>query len=573
MSVVTDALSETRTSLATVFRNQGLRRLNLGFAASAIGDWAYATAILVWAYDVGGITAVGIWGTVRLVLMTLVTPFASVLVDRYSRKRIMVVTDLGRGAIVLVCAILIWVDAPPMYVFVLATFTALLASPFRPAVAALLPNLVERPEELTAANGTSSTIDSLSFFIGPAIGGLLLTVTSVPVVIVFNFLTFLWSAFMVGGIKVPPKEVTLAGHPAEHHEGGAPSDVDGDTLVEEAEEEKESFWGETSAGFRAIAANRDLLVVTLVYGAQTIVAGASIVFGVEMAVQMTDFGPTGVGYLDSVFGIGAIIGGFVAIARASARKVATDFAWGVILWAIPLLVAAIFYPMMWAAFAAMLVIGFANPLADVNAVTIVQRLSDDKVMGRVFGALETVLIGAMAIGSVIMPVLVLQLGLQWALAILGVGITIIVLPALPRLRRLNGTLGEPEGLALLRALPLFAPLEPKSLELVAQQLRRIEVAAGEAVIREGEAGDLFYIVESGALTASFHGEVLSHQGPGDPFGEIALLRDVPRTATVVADEPSVLFTLERQPFLDAVTGNSEVSGQADDLVARRTPTY
>jgi MFS family permease len=577
MSVVTDALRETGSSLSTVFRNQGLRRLNLGFAASAIGDWAYATAILVWAYEVGGVVAVGVWGTVRLVLMALVTPFASILVDRYSRKQILITTDLARGAVVLVCAGLIWFDAPAMYVFVLATFTALLAAPFRPAVAALLPNLVERPEELTAANGTSSTIDSLSFFIGPALGGLLLTVTTVPVVILLNVLTFLWSAFMVAGIKVPPTEATLAAHPATETAGesGDHEGVDqaGTTLVEEAEEEKETFWQETSAGFRAILANRDLFVVSMVYAAQTVVAGASIVFGVEMAVQMTDFGPSGVGYLDSVFGIGAIIGGLVAIGRASAGKVGTDFAAGVILWAIPLLVAALFFPAMWAAFFAMVIMGFANPLADVNAVTIVQRLSDDKVMGRVFGALETVLITAMAVGSVIMPVLVFTVGLQWGLGILAVGITLIVLPALGRLRRLNTQLAEPEGLTRLRALPLFAPLDPKSLELVAQQLQRVEVPAGTTVIREGDPGDLFYIVESGSLTASFQGKTLSQQGPGDPFGEIALLRDVPRTATVVADEPSVLLTLERQPFLDAVTGNSEVSGQADDLIARRTPTF
>jgi CRP-like cAMP-binding protein len=138
---------------------------------------------------------------------------------------------------------------------------------------------------------------------------------------------------------------------------------------------------------------------------------------------------------------------------------------------------------------------------------------------------------------------------------------------------MNSSLREPEGMRLLRALPLFAPLEPKSLELVAQQLRRIEVPEGTTVITEGEPGDLFYVVETGALTASYQGQVLSQQGPGDPFGEIALLRDVPRTATVVADEASVLYTLERDTFLDAVTGNSEVSGRADDLIARRIPTY
>jgi MFS family permease len=563
MSVVGESLRETGSSLSMVWRNHGLRRVNLGFVGSAIGDWAYATAIVVWAYGVGGATAVGVWGTVRLVLMAVVTPFASVFVDRYSRKAIMVTTDLLRALVIAICAFLIWIDEAPIVVFVLATVAALLAAPFRPAVAALLPNLAEKPEELTAANGTSSTIDSLSFFIGPAIGGLLLTVTSVPVVLLFDVLTFLWSAFMVWGIRVPAKAPKA--EPALVSPDGG--------IVEEPEEEKETFVHEVTAGFTAIKQNRDLLVVSAVYAAQTVVAGASIVFGVEMAVQMTDFGPTGVGYLDSVFGIGAIVGGLVALGRASKQTVATDFGWGVMLWAVPLLVAAAFYPALWAAFAAMLVMGFGNPFADINAVTIVQRLTDDRVMGRVFGALETVLIAAMALGSIIMPLLVAAIGLRWGIAVLGAAIAIIVLPAFPRLRRLNTSLREPESLVLLRGLPLFAPLEPKSLELVAQQMKRVEVPAGATVIREGDAGDLFYVVESGSLTASFQGRTLSQQGPGDPFGEIALLRDVPRTATVAANEPSVLWSLERAPFLDAVTGNSEVSGQADDLVARRIPTY
>lgn len=576
MSVVGEALRETGSSLGMVFRNPALRKLNLAFAGSAIGDWAYATAIAVWVYSVGGLTAVGIWGTVRLLIMTLVTPFASILVDRYSRKHIMVTADILRGTVILICAVLIWADAPPWTVFVLATLTAVFAAPFRPAVAAFLPHLVDRPEELTAANGTSSTIDSLSFFVGPALGGIMLTFTTVPVVMLFNVVTFAWSALLVGSIRVPHPTTVLEPAGAAASEVAAddmPAEPEaGDTLVEAAEEEKETFVQESIAGFKAIWADSDLRLVSLVYCAQTIVAGASVVYGIAMAVEMTSFGPNGVGYLDSMFGVGAIIGGLVALGRASKMKVATDFGWGVILWAIPLLLAAVF-DQAWAALLAVGIMGFGNPLVDVNAVTIVQRLGEDKVMGRIFGALETGLIGAMALGSVLMPLLLHWFGLRWALAILAIGISAAVLPFMGRLRRMNSSLREPEGLRLLRALPLFSPLEPKSLELVAQQLRRIEVPAGTTVITEGEPGDLFYVVETGALTASYQGQVLSHQGAGDPFGEIALLRNVPRTATVVADEDTVLYSLERDTFLDAVTGNSEVSGRADDLIARRIPTY
>jgi len=179
----------------------------------------------------------------------------------------------------------------------------------------------------------------------------------------------------------------------------------------------------------------------------------------------------------------------------------------------------------------------------------------------------------MAFGSIVYPILFNWVGLRWSLAILGIAVTLLVLPTFGRLRRLDSMLGASAELELISQIPLFSPLEPKSLEDIARQLKRREVRAGEEVITEGDIGDRFYIVEFGRTTATHNGEVLSTQGPGDPFGEIALLRDVPRTATVTADEDSVLLFLERDEFLAAVTGNSEVSSRADDLIARRIPTY
>jgi len=561
MGRVGNAVRETGASLGTVFGNPALRRLNLAFAGSAIGDWAYATAIVVWAYDAGGITAVGIWGTVRLLLMAVVTPFASAIVDKVSRQGVMITTDLIRAALVLGAAAFIWTDAPVLTVYVIATLAAVAGTPFRPAVSALLPRLVSRPEELTAANGTFSTIESLAFFVGPAIGGILLGFAEVPLVILLNALTFLWSAALVAAIRVP--EAAASSDPdGGDPDGGDPAD----------DEPARGFLSESMDGFRTIWGHRDLRLVSGVYCAQTVVAGASIAFGVAIAVEMTDFGSRGVGYLDSAFGVGALLGGLVAIGRASSRKLASDFGVGVIFWALPLLLAAA-WPQTLPAFAAMLIIGAANPIVDVNASTILQRLTPDAVLGRVFGALETGLITAMALGSIAMPLLIEWIGLRWSLVAMALAITVVVVPAMVPLRRLDGRLGEPEGLVMLRQIPLFAPLEPKSLERVAQQLIRLEVHAGDAVIREGEEGDRFYLVESGRVSASFQGEFLSTAGPGDPFGEIALLRDVPRTATVVADEASVLLALERDDFLNAVTGNSEVSSRADDLIARRIPTY
>jgi MFS family permease len=557
MGRVGDAVRETGASLRTVFGNPNLRRLNLAFAGSEIGDWAYATAITVWAYEVGGTRAVGIWFTVRLVIMALVTPFASTLVDRYSRRMMLVVTDVIRAAIILVVAGLIVIEAPPITVFVLATLTAVVAAPFRPAVGAILPSLARSPGELTAANGTINTLESLAFFLGPAIGGLLLVWFDVPLVALVNVATFAWSALLVLGITVPAKEAS------------DPASGDGEA---EGDEPAEGFLRESMAGFQSIWANPGLRLVTGVYTIQTLIAGASAVFIIEMAVQMTPFGARGVGYLDSMFGVGALVGGLVAIGRASKGRLATDFGVGTILWGLPLLLTAV-WPELWAAFLAVFIMGVGNPLADVNASTILQRTTPDAVLGRVFGALDTALIVAMAVGAAMMAPLIAAFGLQWSLAILAFIVAAAVLPAFGRLRRMDVELREPDGLVLLRGLPLFAPLEPKSLEAIAQQLVRVQVAPGDAVITEGAEGDRFYVIESGACTATFQGEVLSQMGPGDPFGEIALLRDVPRTATVTADADSVLYALEREDFLAAVTGSTEVNTRADDLISRRKPTY
>ncbi len=574
MSKVADAVRETGASLSTVFRNPNLRRLNLAFAGSAIGDWAYATAIVIWAYDVGGVRAVGLWFTVRLTLLAIATPFAATLVDRLPRRAVMVGADVTRAVIASVVALLIWADATPAWIFILATLASIVSAPFRPAVAAILPTLVDSPEELTAANGTTSTIDSLSFFIGPAIGGLMVTWFGIPFVVAFNALTFVWSAALL--VRIRPRAVPVVGVAVGDAPQVAVEGVAGEAVADPepagADAAKESFLAESMAGFKTIWRDKDLRLISGLYTVQTVVAGASAVFSIEMAVQMTTFGSRGVGYLDSIFGLGALLGGLVAIGRASARRLATDFGVGVVFWAIPLLLTAV-WPQMWAVFLALFVIGVANPIVDVNAATILQRTTADEVMGRVFGALETAAIASMALGSAIMPVLIEWVGLRWALAVLSLMVSAAVLPAFGRLRRMDAVLAEPEGLVLLRGIPMFAPVEPKALELMAQRMVRIEVPAGETIIREGEPGDRFYVVESGILTATFRGEVLSQMGAGDPFGEIALLRDVPRTATVVADEPSVLLALDRGPFLDAVTGNSEVNSRADDLISRRIPTY
>jgi MFS family permease len=555
LASIGSAVRETGSSLSIVFRRAPLRRLNLALAGSLIGDWAYATAVAVWAYDVGGASAVGIWTTIRLAMMAVVAPFGSAMADRMSRKTLMVVCDLARAVLVVAAAALVEWDGPVAAVFVLATLAPLFGTAFRPAQLSLTPSLVENPQELTAANGVGSTLESLAFFVGPAIAGFLLAVADVATVFLLNAGTFVLSAALVAGIRVARTDAP------------APIAIG----LDDAPEPKVGFLSEAMKGFRVVWRSADLRLVFAIYSAQTVVAGASYVFVVAIAFDLTDLGASGLGWLDSTLGVGAILGGLLAIGLATRKRLASDFGWGVIFWAFPLLLISV-WPTAAAAFVAMAIIGAANPIVDINANTIIQRITPDAVLGRVFGALESCLITTMALGALAMPALIAGPGLRWGLVIIAVPIVSIGLAALPHLRRLDRSVSEPAGVDLLGSTPLFAPLARPLLENLAGRMVRVAVPAGETVVREGDLGDRFYVIESGSLAATFEGRPLSTMGPGECFGEIALLRDVPRTATVTAVEDSVLQAVERDDFLAAMSGDRDLRGRTESLAARRIAT-
>ena len=548
-----DSVRETEASIRLVFTNANLRRVNLALIGSLIGDGAYSTAVTVFAYTYGGAGAVAAYVVVRLGLSAVVLPFSSVLIDRLPRKLFMIGTDLIRAVLVGIAALTIWLSGPPIAVLAIAVLAGLVGAPFRPAQQAILPSLADTPQELTAANGVASTLESLSVFVGPALGALLLGVADVPAVFVLQVATFIWSASMISRLVLPAPVV---------------ADDDGGSEPPDEPENKESFASEVSAGFRTIGQDGRLRLLVLLCCAQTLVTGASMVFTVLIADDVVGIGARGVGFLNAVMGIGSIIGGLVAISRSGKGSLAQDFGLGVFLWALPPVLVSI-WPSPAVAFAAFAVIGLANPLVDISVLTLFQRLTPNAVLGRVFGALESSFIAAMGLGALLMPVLLSLIGLRGALAAISIPILVLVLVCVPGLRRIDRTVNAPEHLDLVQALPLFHPLSPAVQEWLAHSLTPVRLAPGDVVIREGEPGHRFYLIESGRLDAVRGDTLLTEMVAGDCFGEIALLRDVPRTATVVAREDSVLQSLERSDFLAAVGVNPDAYSQADRLVSRR----
>jgi MFS family permease len=547
MAGLRDKIVDAGRSLRSVFANPGLRRLQIAFAGSIVGDWAYAVGVALYAFEQGGPTAVGVLGVIRYVSLAVITPFAATLGDRYPRRLVMISSDLSRAVLIAVAAVLIWSDGPPIAVYALAVVTAICGSPFRSSQASILPQLARDPIELAAANVASSTIESIGFFAGPALAGLLLAVTSIPVVYVFNVITFVWSAALVLGVRLPAREKE------------SPSD--------EAPE-REGFLAEASAGYKAIFGDRNLLVLIGLYCGQTVVAGASLVFTVAIALDLLDVGRSGLGFIDATLGIGGLVGGFIALVLAQRGHLARDFGIGVILWSAPLLLVAA-WPTITATVICMILLGLANSVVDVNAYTILQRITPEGTMARVFGAMESAVIGGMALGALLMPALISWIGLRWGLAVIGASVSGLVVLGVPSLHKIDLVIEPPTSLGLLRGVPLLALLPEPTLEALARSAVRVEAAPGEAVIREGEPGELFYIVESGDVEITKEGRHVAALGAGDYFGEIALLRDVPRTATVTAKSETVLQALDRATFVPAVTGQGDFLEAAETAMTTR----
>jgi MFS family permease len=540
---LTDQLRESLRALGDVFGNPGLRRLQFAWIGSVTGDWAYAIALGVFAYEAGGATAVGLVALLRFLPSAVVAPFAAVLADRYPRQRVMLAADAIRAAALAGAATVALAGGPVPVVYALAALVAVVSTAFQPAQAALIPTLARDPRELTAANVASSTIESVGSFVGPALGGLLLAVTSPGVVFAATAGAFVWSALNVARIPATPPPR--------------------DDVAEEA------LHREALAGFRAIFATPSLRLVVGLYSAQTLVAGALNVLVIVAAIELLDLGRSGPGLLNSAVGIGGLIGAAVALGSVGLRGLGTAFAFGLVLWGLPLVLFGA-WPSTAAALLFLGVLGIGNTLVDVSGLTLLQRTAPPDVLGRVFGVLESLVVGTLGLGAIIAPVLVSLFGVRWALVATGLLLPALALVSWARLRSIDERAVVPEReLELLRSLPLFAPLAPATLEHLARSLVRVPAPVGTEITRQGEVGDRFYLVDEGEMEVASDGEVLATLGPGDYFGEIALLRDVPRTATVSARTDASLLALERDEFVSAVSGHPASREAADAVVAAR----
>jgi MFS family permease len=540
--------SESLGAVRRVFANPNLRRIELAFAGSAIGNYAFSVAIAIYAFHHGGVAAVGIVTAVRQAAAASIAPFAASLADRFRRERVMLASDAGRIGCSAGVAVLVSSGSPTVAVYVLAVGASISGAVFRPAEASLVPLVARSPQELTAANVAGSTFDSVGVFVGPALGAFLIAFSGYTASFAVIAATFAWSALFV--VRISSGTCT-PGTSSADQEAGERSGLR--SLLE---------------GFRTIAHEPRLRLLIGLYDAQCFVAGALSVLIVATAIDLLGIGNAGVGILQSACGVGAIAGAGVALTLVSRSRLGRGLALGLVLWGVPLIVIGAL-PYSFVAVTALAVLGIGNTLVDISTMTLIQRTAIPEVAGRIFGVLESSIVASLALGALTAPALITWLGTRGALLTVGVILPFLAIVTRRRLSLVDDTAEIPlEQIAALRTVPFLTLLPLQMIEYLAGQMSQIELPSGATLFSRGDHGDSFYVLDRGTLEIDLPEGVKRETAPAF-VGEIALLRDIPRTATVRAGSDAVLWRLERDAFLAAVGGHARARGHADSIVFAR----
>ena len=562
MTVLLARLRSTLRIVGKVLRNTTLRRVELAFLSFNTVEYGSWVAILLYAYSATGPASVGLVALAQLLPAAVVAPFGGTLGDRFPRERVLLAAySLFATWTALIAAgmLLAW---PVAVVYLAAIAASMTLTLVRPAHNALLPSLAHDPSELTAANAVTSIAESSGLLLGPLAAAAILTVAEPGAVLAFLALVAATAAILVLGLRP-------------HVHPGAPHVLDEppDASLRAAEEHQAEAGGPAIlGGFRALAEHPDARLIVAILSSRMLLIGACDVLFVLIAIEQFGTGESGAAILSAAIGAGGILGGMAAFGLIGRRRLApvllaAGLAWGVLFVLFGSLAPATLAPVL------LVACGVALTLMDVAGRTALQRAVHDEVLARVFGILEGLMTVCLAVGSILLPVTVGLIGIPAAAAAFALVIPLVVLLASPGLRGIDRRANVPvRAIGLLLKLRMFEALDAPLLESLGRAASWVTVSAGIPIIREGDPGDLFYVLASGAVDVSRGGQAVRRlDSVGDGFGEIALLRDVPRTATVVAATETELLTLGRREFLAAVTGHPvarDVANQAVDEVLR-----
>ena len=533
-------MSLLRTYRDLFRRNPALGRLLAGEFISGIGDWLYLVAILVVVYaESNSPVLLGVIGAARILPYVLLSVPAGMVADRFDRRMVLLVTDVARGLIMIGLAVSVSLGSPTWVIIALSILAACFSTFFGPAIGALLPSLVDE-RDLGTANSAWATLDNVAFIIGPAIAGILLASGGLGVAFLINAASFAVVAVILWFLPSPRR--------------AAPSEEGADGKAKA-----------TDGGWRAML--RPLAGPLVLDAATSFVIGGVNVLTVVIAVDVLGAGESGTGFLQAATGVGGVVAG-ISGGALLARRLSVPLMIGGVVGGIGLAWLALSGGLVMA----MIAIGVAVAgllLLEVVNTTMIQRIVPDELRGRAMGLLQTSSAIVYSLGSLLMPILASLFGVPFVLVaagvivVAGVGGALLLLEARPAPVSI-----DPVRLRLLDQ-EIFAGLPPARIEAAARRLVAVPVEAGDVVVRQGDVADRFYVIDAGTMKVTQQRDgrdaELRELGPGALFGEIGLLRDVPRTATVTAITPGVLYALDADAFGELVGSGPGLSSRLLDL--------
>ena len=520
--------------LKRAWDNGSLRRLclaNAGFRLAELGVWIALTA---YAYKAGGVGEASAVMVAQLVPATAFALGVGGLIRRHGAGQVLKWGLAVQSAGMVVAAVFLH-QGHNAGAFVGAIVAATAVTTTRPAQSVMTPGMVDGPAELTAANVFSGLLVAVASLVGPATAAVIMT--AVGTWAVFALMAAVVAAAAAAVWRLPTARVV--------------GDEDPESLI---------------SGIRATARAAGPRVMVLAVAAFYVVIGALDVLAVVIAVEILGEPAAYAGYLTAGVGTGALIASSLALAVIGRRWIAP---W-VLISGLGIGTALVAVTLVGSRIAASLVVlvlfGVAEAMYELTALMLLQRVSRLDIIGHVFAIVESLQMAMLALGAAIVPLAVhlfgsdrapAAVGVLFALVVGGLGTHIVLID-----RHARVPITE---MAALRATPLFGALPGPALETVAREARRIEAAAGDVIVRQGDPGSKYYAVISGQLVVSIDGVDRAELARGDAFGEIALIRDVPRMATVRATTDAVLLALDREPFLVAVTGHATTRDRASSI--------
>jgi MFS family permease len=544
--------SRSGGAVRRALRHRGFRLLAAASLVSNLGTWIYQIAFVAYLFAATHSTAwVAAAAVARMVPTVALAPVAGALADRLDRRRLMVASDLIRAALMVLLALLVAHDAPPAPIVAVAAAGVVLGSAYSPSISAELPELLG-DDDLAAGNATNGLLWNVTMFAGPALGGLLLLVTSASTAILINAGSFLVSAFTIN--------VALAGRTYTHAAHLRST---------------ESLLTSTAGGAQVLLGDRIRRAVTLVCLGGYFVYGALTVLLVAVAEQSLHTGGHGYGLLIAAFGAGGVIASFGSARIAGSSRAASGLFVALALSAVPVCLVGI-ASSLWVAIAMVFLVGVGLCVVDITGITILQRLTPSTMLGRAFGMFDSLNYAMTLLGAVVAPPLVQAFGVRGTVVAFGVAVPVLSLGLVPALQRADATNAAAASslsrrVAILAGTELFGPCPQMSLERLAAQASTRTVKADEVVVREGDPADDLYIVLEGALAVVVggHGGPVRTLGVGDAFGEIGLLTDGARTATVSATSHALLLQIPGSLFVDCVQATPTMAEAVGGVVTSR----